>query len=65
MKLEKINAFKANDGSIWEIEKEAIECNIDEIVNKLWDIAIEPSNSDIISWMRQNKKEIQYILKNI
>jgi len=65
MKLEKINAFRANDGSIWEIEKEAIECNIDEIVNKLWDIAIEPSNSDIISWMRQNKKEIQYILKNI
>ncbi len=65
MKLEKINAFRANDGSILETEKEAIECNIDEIVNKLWDIAIEPSNSDIISWMRQNKKEIQYILKNI
>lgn len=69
MKVTKINAFKANDGSLWETESEAINDNINEIIDQTLEHTCENSNSsltnDVKKWIRDYPREVKYILSNI
>ena len=69
MKVTKINAFKANDGSLWEKESEAINDNINGVINQTFDHSCENSTGDIINdvkkWVKNHPKEVRYLLANI
>lgn len=69
MKVIKIQAFKANDGSLWEKESEAINDNINEIINETLEHNCENSGSslsnDVKAWIKNNPKEVKYIVSNI
>lgn len=69
MKVTKIQAFKANDGSLWEKESEAINDNINELISENLHHSCEGSNSNIVNdvkaWIRDYPKEVRYILNNI
>mgnify|MGYP006921324533 CR=1 FL=1 len=68
MKVEKVNAFKSDDGCIWEFESDAIENNIN---NAIWD-NMEWNNDNtnyrtpkLKKWFKENKAKVKYILANI
>ena len=69
MKVTKITAFKANDGTLWEKESEAINDNINELINENLHHSCEGSNSnltnDVKTWIRDYPREVKYILANI
>lgn len=69
MKVTKIQAFKANDGSLWEKESDAINDNINELINENLHHSCEGSNSDLANdvkkWIRDYPREVKYILANI
>jgi len=69
MKVTKIQAFKANDGSLWEKESEAIDDNINEVINDTFDHTCEGSSGNIVNdvkkWIRNYPKEVRYLLANI
>ncbi len=65
MKVEKISAFRSDNEQVWETEKQAIESNIDDIVVKLFDVSDNPNHFQVKEWIKDNKKEIRYILNNI
>ena len=68
MNVEKITAYKSQDGSIWEEEACAIHSNIEDIINNNLDHNCEGSNSirvDLLKWFRDHPKDIKYIQANI
>jgi hypothetical protein len=69
MNVEKITAFKSEDGSIWEKEAAAIHSNIEDIINDDLDHQCEGSGNnikeEILIWFRDFPKDIKYIQANI
>lgn len=68
MNVTPIKAYKSNDGCIWETEQEAITQNIDECICSLgisYGDSYSTIKEKIHEWVRNNKKDIRYILKNI
>lgn len=62
MKVTKVTAFKDNNGQMWETEEQAIEANIENIIENagLWG---EYDNLKL--FFKGNPKEVKYILANI
>ena len=68
MKVTKVNAFKADDGTIWENEEEAITRNITDVIdciNHNCERSETDLHDDVRQWFRNYPKEIRYILTNI
>lgn len=68
MKVTLVDAFQSDDGNLWETEKEAIEANISECINKI-DLSSNLTYSQIEDkiklWMRNEKAAVRYVLNNI
>ncbi len=68
MKVTLVDAFQSDDGSLWETEKEAIDSNITECINKI-NISSGDTYSQIEDkikfWLRDEKVSVRYVLKNI
>lgn len=62
MRVTKVTGYEAADGSLWETEREAIDCNINTCLDKL---SHKPDQHEIKTWLRDNKTDIRYILSNI
>lgn len=69
MKVTKIVAFKSNDDSLWETESEAINDNINQLIDETLHHSCESSDSDIVNdvkaWIKNYPKDVRYILNNI
>ncbi len=68
MKVVQVKAFKANDGCVFEDEREAIEQNINEIIDKTGIVADDTytiRNNKMKHWAKDNQKDIRYLLANI
>lgn len=69
MKVELIKAYKSEDGNIWELEADAINSNIHDIIENNLEHDCDNSNTDIrediLKWFRDFPKDIKYIQSNI
>ena len=68
MNITKVTAFKSNDGSLWETEKEALADNVETALSKM-DICSNDTYTVIMdklkNWFINNKSDVRYVLKNI
>jgi len=69
MKVELIKAYKSQDDNIWETEEEAINSNIQDIINNDLNHNCRDSDTDIhidiLTWFRDFPKSVKYIQANI
>ncbi len=69
MNVEKITAFKANDGGIWEKENEAIHSNIVDLISDNLNHSCGDSSGniteEILRWFRDFPKDIKYIQAHV
>lgn len=68
MKITKITAYKADDESLWETEKEAVQQNVQSILDEI-DFRAEDSGiaaeRKLLKWIRDEKAKVRYVIKNI
>jgi hypothetical protein len=62
MKVEKTTAYRSENESLWETEKEAIENNIDSLISEIDTFDIY---TGVKAWFKKNPKSVKYILANI
>jgi hypothetical protein len=66
MKVNKVEGYLSDDGTIFKTELEAIEDNVISIFRLIEDetsTTIE-SNVELLHWFKDNKDKLQYILDN-
>lgn len=65
LKVKKVEAFRSEDGCIWETEKEAIDNNINNCIPSITYDNYSKNKEKLLEWFRNEKHQVRYVLANI